>query len=87
MYSQKNLMRQHFLFAAFNSFYGLKQAPKVWFEKLRTKNFSSGFKQSQSDHSLFLDTFTAVTVLLVYMNDILISGNATVGVQKLQQTL
>lgn len=53
MYSQKNLMHQHFLFVAFNSFYGLKQAPKVWFEKLRTTNFTSGLKQSHSDHSTF----------------------------------
>nr|KYP42297.1 hypothetical protein KK1_036289 [Cajanus cajan] len=58
------------------SIYGLKQASRQWYAKLSSFLISHGYKQSISDYSLFLkrnkDSFTA---LLVYVDDIVLSGN------------
>ena len=58
------------------SLYGLKQASRQWFMKLSSFLSSHGFQQSNADHSLFL-RFTGVitTILLVYVDDIILTGN------------
>ncbi|CAH9080033.1 unnamed protein product [Cuscuta epithymum] len=58
------------------SLYGLKQAPRCWFAKLVTALKSYGFLQSYADYSLFTLTRGAVQLnVLVYVDDLLISGN------------
>jgi hypothetical protein len=58
------------------SLYGLKQAPRAWFEKLSTCLFSLGFICSKADPSLFiLRHDTNFTLLLVYVDDIILTGN------------
>lgn len=47
------------------SWYGLKQAPKAWFDKLFEALMSLGFTQSPSDASLFV--LQAPFIVLVYM--------------------
>jgi hypothetical protein len=58
------------------SLYGLRQASRQWFAKLSSSLISLGYKQSQSDHSLFTkkdeERFTA---LLVYVDDLILAGN------------
>ncbi|KAK0597423.1 hypothetical protein LWI29_025133 [Acer saccharum] len=57
------------------SFYGLKQAPQAWFEKLKSALVQWGFQSSVSDHSLIiLRRNKDVTLLLVYVDDILVIG-------------
>ncbi|KAL8149358.1 hypothetical protein AgCh_006394 [Apium graveolens] len=58
------------------SLYGLKQASREWFTKLTSCLLEAGYKQSKLDHSLF--TFTSgnsFIVVVVYVDDILLSGN------------
>ncbi|PKU68501.1 Retrovirus-related Pol polyprotein from transposon TNT 1-94 [Dendrobium catenatum] len=56
--------------------YGLKQAPRQWFHKFSSYIISYGFKQSQSDHSLFVFSQSNIQIyLLIYVDDILLSGN------------
>ena len=57
--------------------YGLKQAPRAWYHELCQFLVDSGFKNSHSDTSLFiLHTGTNLLYLLVYVDDIIITGNS-----------
>lgn len=59
------------------SLYGLKQAPR-WFVKLCSVLLVFGFKQSVCDHSMFVYTHKgSITVLLVYVDDMVLFGNDT----------
>ena len=68
------------------SMYGLKQAPNAWFEKFRSTFLFFSFTQSQYDSSLFLHT-SGIVILLVYVDDIIITGTDCGLITKLQQLL
>ena len=56
------------------SLYGLKQAPRAWFDKLFQALHSLGFQQSSSDASLFVLNGPQLVIVLVYVDDILVTG-------------
>ncbi|KAM1217235.1 hypothetical protein ACFX2J_013437 [Malus domestica] len=56
------------------SLYGLKQAPQAWFEKLQTLFLLLGFRTSQSDHSLFILHQPVLVLVLVYVDDIIVTS-------------
>lgn len=59
------------------SLYGLKQASRQWFIKLSLALKSAGFHQSWSDYSLFVRNQDGkFTVLLVYVDDVILAGNS-----------
>jgi len=58
------------------SLYGLKQAPRCWFAKLSKALQEYGFRQSYSDYSLFTLHHEDIRLnVLVYVDDLIISGN------------
>ncbi|GJT38378.1 putative RNA-directed DNA polymerase [Tanacetum coccineum] len=58
------------------SLYGLKQTPRKWNEKLVGVLKEHGFVQSVNDHSLFtMSRDNKFIALLVYVDDIVITGN------------
>ena len=58
------------------SLYGLKQASRNWYSKLSFVLLLTGYSQSDADHSLFTWTQgSSITVVLVYVDDLLIAGN------------
>ena len=64
--------------------YGLKQAPCAWYSRFSAFLLSQGFQNSKCDTSLFIQrTATTITVLLVYVDDILLTGNNTHHFQNL----
>ncbi|KAK6122039.1 hypothetical protein DH2020_044210 [Rehmannia glutinosa] len=68
--------------------YGLKQAPRAWFEKLRDFLVSLQFHASTSDSSLFFfQSHGKLTLLLVYVDDILITGDDPQFIKELIQKL
>ena len=67
------------------SLYGLKQALRVWFEKFRAIVHSFSFTQSQYDSTLFLlRTFKGIVVLLVYVDDIVVTGSDMEAISKIR---
>lgn len=70
------------------SLYGLKQAPRQWNVKLTEALLRLGFAQSQLDYSLFIKrTDSALVIILVYVDDMLITGNDIELIQNTKQTL
>jgi len=58
------------------SLYGLKQAPRAWYMRLSDFLLTIGFRASKVDTSLFILNGTPdICYLLVYVDDILITGN------------
>lgn len=70
------------------SLYGLKQAPRNWFSKLSSTLKGLDYIQSKADYSLFtLTTSKSITVVLVYVDDLLISGNCLESINNLKRML
>jgi len=70
------------------SLYGLKQAPRAWYEKFRSTLLGFSFTQSQYDSSLFIHrTSTGIVLLLLYVDDMIITGSDHASIQSLKQQL
>ncbi|KAJ0472560.1 putative RNA-directed DNA polymerase [Helianthus annuus] len=70
------------------SLYGLKQAPRKWNERLTSVLIKNGYVQSKCDHSLFMMSKSEITVfLLVYVDDIVITGNSEVEIKRIKHIL
>lgn len=70
------------------SLYGLKQALRAWFDKLNSTLHSFGFTPSTCDSSLFIRiTSQHSTYILIYVDDILISGSSTKEITSIVKNL
>ncbi|CAL1410190.1 unnamed protein product [Linum trigynum] len=70
------------------SLYELKQAPRAWFEKFQSTICSLGLQQSLNDPSLFTKVTSAgIVVLLLYVDDMIITGSDNQGIRHLQDGL
>ncbi|XP_028086704.1 uncharacterized protein LOC114287521 [Camellia sinensis] len=70
------------------AFYGLKQAPHAWFAKFSSTISDFEFSSSAYDSALFIrKTERGVILLLLYIDDMIITGDDTVGISSLKQFL
>ncbi|GJV87558.1 retrovirus-related pol polyprotein from transposon TNT 1-94 [Tanacetum coccineum] len=70
------------------SLYGLKQSPRAWFGRFTLAMKHYGFKQSNSDHTLFLkQRGNLITCLIIYVDDMIITGNDKEEITKLKKNL
>ena len=66
--------------------YGLKQSPRAWFGRFTQAMVSLGYRQSQGDHTLFIKHSQngKLTLLLVYVDDIIITGDDEIEKQNFE---
>ena len=59
------------------SLYGLKQSPRAWFDRFTRVLMRDSYVQCQADHTLFIKHATngRITILIVCVNDIVLTGN------------
>ena len=71
------------------SLYGLKQSPRAWFSRFSSVIQEFGMIRSTTDHSIFYhhSSTRQCIYLVVYVDDIVITGNDQDGIQKLKQHL
>jgi len=70
------------------SLYGLKQSPRAWFDRFRQSMLKRGYIQSNADHTLFFKQAAGkVAILIVYVDDIVITGDDIVEIVDLKKYL
>ena len=70
------------------SLYGLRQSPRAWYARLHTALLAWGLTQSHSDPNLYFSHVGNHTIaLLVYVDDILITGSHFTLIAQLKQHL
>ncbi|KAJ4722662.1 Retrovirus-related Pol polyprotein from transposon TNT 1-94 [Melia azedarach] len=68
--------------------YGLKQAPRAWFAKFSTIIQQLGFRSNSYDTALFIrNTGHGCILLLLYVDDMIITGDDTDGIYALKTSL
>ncbi|RVW56704.1 Retrovirus-related Pol polyprotein from transposon RE1 [Vitis vinifera] len=72
-----------------HSLYGLKQSPQAWFGCLSLVVQEFGMLRSEADHSVFYHHNSSIQCiyLVVYVDDIVITGSDQEGIQRLKQHL
>ena len=68
--------------------YGLKQSPRAWFGKFSDAVLRFGMRCSESDHSVFSHTSEkGKALLIVYVDDIVVTGDDQKGIDELKTFL
>ncbi|KAJ9707458.1 hypothetical protein PVL29_002475 [Vitis rotundifolia] len=67
------------------AFYGLKQSPYAWFGKFNKEIQAFVMNKSKKDHSVFYKkSIAGIILLVVYVDDIVITGNDHAGISDLK---
>ena len=78
----------HIVFRLRRALYGLKQAPRAWLAKSSSTISQHGFSGSSFDTALFMRrSGHGITILLLYVNDMIITGDDMQGIQDLKHFL
>jgi Reverse transcriptase (RNA-dependent DNA polymerase) len=68
--------------------YGLKQSPRAWYAKLSFSLLKIKFIKSTADSSMFIKhSQNITTIILVYVDDIIITGNNNEKITRVKQYL
>lgn len=70
------------------SLYGLKQSPRAWFDRFARVLNDQGYQQEQSDHTIFFQRSEngKKTILIVYIDDIILIGNNIYEMERLKRS-
>ena len=84
----ENLVKPGNVLRLKKAIYGLKQSPRAWYNKLSTTLNGRGFTNSELDHTLFtLTSPSGIIAILVYVDDIIITGSDKSGIQETKKFL
>jgi hypothetical protein len=84
----RDLSKPNHVYRLNKAIYGLKQAPRAWYTTLKTAILQMGFHNSKADSSLFIySNDSNLCYLLVYVDDLVITGNNPTLVTTLIQQL
>ncbi|RVW35444.1 Retrovirus-related Pol polyprotein from transposon RE1 [Vitis vinifera] len=69
------------------SLYGLKQSPRAWFDRFEKVIKKQGYRQGQSDHTMFFKQSNdgRMTILIVYVDNIILTRDDTGEVERLKK--
>jgi hypothetical protein len=68
--------------------YDLKQAPKVWLDKIDQYLVTSGFQTSNADFSLYVkETNHGIVIIIIYVDDLIITGDNDEDIFNLKKLL
>ena len=71
-----------------NSLYGLKQSSRMWFSWFSSVMKTEGYAHSNGDLSLFFHhSLSSVSILVVYVDDILITGSDAAETRRLSAVI
>jgi len=70
------------------SLYGLKYAPRAWYEKIDTYFLKNGFKRYKYNRNLYVKNFgDEVLIAVLYVDDLIIAGSQLASIQELKDNL
>ena len=79
---------EHLVCRLQKALYGLKQSPRAWFDRFSAVVLGYGFQRSTSNHSVFIrHSSNGTIVLIVYVDDIIISGSDSTDIADLKAYL
>ncbi|KAL0458459.1 UNVERIFIED_CONTAM: Retrovirus-related Pol polyprotein from transposon RE1, partial [Sesamum latifolium] len=79
---------QHMVCKLKKAIYSLKQSPQARFDKFSKVINNFGFHRCQADHSVFVQRGpSGIVIVVVYVDDILISGSDIKGIEKTKEYL
>uniref|UniRef100_A0A2N9IFK3 Reverse transcriptase Ty1/copia-type domain-containing protein n=1 Tax=Fagus sylvatica TaxID=28930 RepID=A0A2N9IFK3_FAGSY len=79
---------EHLVCRLRKALYGLKQSPRAWFDRFSAVVLGYGFQHSTYDHSVLVrHSSTSIVVLIVYVDDIIISRSNSTGIADLKRYL
>ncbi len=79
---------EHFVYKLKRSLYGLKQSGLNWNSVLHSYLISEGFTQSQADNCVYTGmTYESVTIVIVWVDDIIITSNCTTTLSDVKDNL
>ena len=68
----------NFVYKLKKSLYGLKQSPRMWYQKFDTYVLSSGFLRSKFDHCVYYKSKNGhILIIVLYVDDMVFIGNGT----------
>lgn len=84
----KNQSHPHYVCKLNKALYGLRQAPRAWFSIFSGFLLQQGFQNSKADVSLFtMKNDQGLTMVLVYVDDIIVTGSNADFITQLISTL
>ena len=79
--------KEHLVFKLKTSQYGLKQSPRCLNTAFREYMESIRFKQSAADPCVYIRTADTMTIVAVYVDDLIVIAKMVEEMQKVKETL